>query len=66
MFLDWIFALFGGVYSIVQANGQLSDTFSILRSVREEYPLSSLLCVMTVESLLRNLEAFQGIQRDLE
>ncbi len=65
VFRGWIASMYSGICSVVKLNGHLSEPFQITRSVRQGCPLSSLLYVLTLEPLLRKLEASGGILLEL-
>jgi hypothetical protein len=53
-FIDWIKIFYTEVCSSVKINGYLSDSFPILRGIRQGCPLSALLYVLSAEPV-RNL-----------
>ena len=54
-FRKWISTLYRNPQAVVQVNGRCSEAFAIERSVRQGCPLSPLLYVLALESLLRRL-----------
>ena len=54
-FRRWISMMYHNPQAVVQVNGRCSRTFAIERSIWQDYPLSPLLYVFTLEPLLRRL-----------
>ena len=66
-FRRWISMMYHNPQAVVQVNGRRSRAFGIERSVRQGYPLSPLLYVLTLEPLLRRLrdEGTSPVLRDV-
>ncbi len=54
-FRKWTSMLYHNPQAVLQVNGKRSKAFMIERSVRQGYPLSPLLYVLTLKPLLRML-----------
>lgn len=52
----WIAAMYSNIKSFIKINGFFSTPFRTERSVREGYPLSPLLYMLSLEPLLRKVD----------